>query len=223
MSYHNLFDRQPVALNDRYYFLDVIARIDDDRLFRMLIADYGAVALQPPDWKNLVNHATKLSRSKGDAVHELRLSRGLFCSKLRLPFGDDSSQHPTAITGQERLMERLRFVTHRAQRVLLLDFTHCTPEEISAISDQVPGVVTREPRGSVLVVADFSGAEFDREAVEHIKIATAFDRAHVKRAAWVLTENLPKVLYDSVRQFSAREFTVFATREEALDSVVSDE
>jgi hypothetical protein len=75
----------------------------------------------------------------------------------------------------------------------------------------------------VLVVADFSGAEFDREAVEHIKIATAFDRAHVKRAAWVLTENLPKVLYDSVRQFSAREFTVFGTREEALDYVVSDE
>jgi hypothetical protein len=120
-------------------------------------------------------------------------------------------------------MERLRFVTHRDQRVFLLDFTNCTPEEIAAISDQVPAVVTREPSGSVLVVADFSGAEFDRDAVEHIKIATAFDRAHVKRAAWVLTENLPKVLYDSVRQFSAREFTVFGTREEALDYVVSDE
>jgi hypothetical protein len=117
-------------------------------------------------------------------------------------------------------MERLRFVTHRDQRVLLLDFTNCTPDEISATSDQAPAVVTNEPAGSVLVVADFSGAEFDREAVEHIKVATAFDRAHVKRAAWVLTENLPKVLYDSVRQFSARDFPVFNTREEALDYVV---
>ncbi len=120
-------------------------------------------------------------------------------------------------------MERLRFVTHRDQRVLLLDFTHCTADEVAVIADQVPAVVTREPSGSVLVVADFSGAEFDREAVEHIKIATAFDRAHVKRSAWVLTENLPKALYDSVRQFSAREFPIFATREEALDHVVSDE
>ena len=87
----------------------------------------------------------------------------------------------------------------------------------------MPAIVTNEPPGSVLVVADFSGAEFDKEAVEHIKIATAFDRGHVKRAAWVLTENLPKVLYDSIRQFSAREFPVFATREEALDYIAGDD
>ena len=48
-----------------------------------------------------------------------------------------------------------------------------------------------------------------------------FDRAHIKRAAWVLSENLSKTLYDSVRSFSAREFPVFATREEALDYLVS--
>jgi hypothetical protein len=119
-------------------------------------------------------------------------------------------------------MERLRFLTHCDRRVLLLDFTNCSPAEIAAISDEAPAVVTREPSGSVLVVADFSGAEFDRSAVEHIKIATAFDRGHVRRAAWVLTENLPKVLYDSVRQFSARDFPVFNTREEALDYVVSE-
>ena len=118
-------------------------------------------------------------------------------------------------------MDRIQFVTHRGQRVLVLDFTGCTPEEVGAISDQVPAIVTKEPSGSVMVVADFSGAEFDREAVEHIKIAVAFDRAYIKRAAWVLTENLPKTLYDSIRSFSAREFPVFGSREEALDYLVS--
>ena len=118
-------------------------------------------------------------------------------------------------------MDRIQFVTHHGQRILLLDFTGCTAEEVGAISDQAPAIVTKEPRGSVLAVADFSGAEFDREAVEHIKIATAFDRAYVKRAAWVLTENLPKTLYDSVRSFSAREFPIFQSRDEALDYLVS--
>ena len=118
-------------------------------------------------------------------------------------------------------MERIRFVTHQNQRILLLDFTGCSSEEVADISDQVPAIVTKEPSDSVLVVADFSGAEFSREAVEHIKIATAFDRAFVKRAAWVLTHNLPQTLYDSVRSFSAREFPIFATREEALDYLVS--
>jgi hypothetical protein len=37
----------------------------------------------------------------------------------------------------------------------------------------------------------------------------------------VLTENLPKALYDSIRSFSAREFPVFTTRDEAMDYLVS--
>jgi len=118
-------------------------------------------------------------------------------------------------------MDRIRFVTHRDQRILLLDFTGCTAEEIAELSDRVPDIVTREPMGSVLVVADFSGAEFSRGAVEHIKIAAALDRPHIKRAAWVGTENLPKALYDSIRSFSAREFPVFDSRDQAMDYLAS--
>jgi len=118
-------------------------------------------------------------------------------------------------------MDAIRFVTHRDQRILLLDFTESTTEEVGELSSRVPEVITREPKGSVLVVADFSGVKFSREAVERIKIATALDRPHIKRAAWVLTENLPKALYDSIRSFSAREFPVFDTREKAMDYLVS--
>jgi hypothetical protein len=118
-------------------------------------------------------------------------------------------------------VERISFVIHRDQRVLLVDFTNCNPQEVAATADRVPAIVTQEPAGSVLAVADFTGAEFDKDAVERIKIATAFDRPHVKCAAWVLNENLAKTLYDSVRRFSARDFPVFHTREEALDYVVN--
>jgi hypothetical protein len=117
-------------------------------------------------------------------------------------------------------MDRIEFVTHRDQRILLLDFTGCNAEEVAALADGVPEVVTREPLGSLCVVADFSDAEFTRDAVERVKIASALDRPHIKRAAWVLTENLPKALYESIRSFSAREFPVFATRDEAMDYVV---
>jgi len=118
-------------------------------------------------------------------------------------------------------MDRIRFVAHRNQRILLLDFTDCKAEEVATICDRVPEIVTGEPVGSVLVVADFSGAAFNRNAVERIKIATAIDKPHIKRAAWVLAGNLPKALYESVRSFSAREFPVFDTPEEAMDYLVS--
>jgi hypothetical protein len=62
-------------------------------------------------------------------------------------------------------VDRIRFVTHRDQRILLLDFTDCSAEEVAAVSEHVPDVVTSEPLSSVLVVADFSGAEFNRDAV----------------------------------------------------------
>lgn len=117
-------------------------------------------------------------------------------------------------------MERIQFVIYREQRILLLDFTGATADEVAATATRIPEIVTREPEQSVLALADFTGAEFSRDAVERIKIGTALDRPHIKRSAWVGAENLPKALYDSIRSFSAREFPVFATRAEAMNYLV---
>jgi len=118
-------------------------------------------------------------------------------------------------------MDRIRFITHREQRILLVDCTDCTSEEMAVIADQLPETVTQEPPGSVLLLGDFSRAQFTRESVEHVKIAAVFDRPHLKRAAWVANANLPKALHDSIQSFSAREIPIFATREQALDYLVS--
>jgi hypothetical protein len=74
----------------------------------------------------------------------------------------------------------------------------------------------------VLVLADFAEAQFSREAVTRIKEVTTHDRPFVKRAAWVHTGNLPKVLYDAIKTFSQREFPTFETREQALEFLVAD-
>ena len=118
-------------------------------------------------------------------------------------------------------MDRIRLINHRGQQVLLVDCTDCTAVEVAELADRLPEVVTREPKGSVLLLGDFSRTEFTREAVEHVKVAAAFDQPHLKRSAWVLTENLPKALYDSIRSFSARQIPIFATRQEALDYLTS--
>lgn len=119
-------------------------------------------------------------------------------------------------------MERIRFVQHNGQRVLLLDFRNCTPEEVTNLSSEIRQVMAKEPKNSVLALADFTGAQFSREAVTRIKEVTAMDRPFVKRAAWVGTENLPRVFYDAIRTFSVREFPVFKTREAALDYLTQE-
>ena len=86
----------------------------------------------------------------------------------------------------------------------------------------MPAFVAAQPRGSVLLLADFSGSKFDKAAIEALKKATVFDRPHIKRSAWVGMESLPKVFYENIKSFSQRALPTFKTREEALDWLVEE-
>jgi hypothetical protein len=119
-------------------------------------------------------------------------------------------------------MDRISYIDYRNQRVLLADCSDCSPEELAAVIDQIPTYVTKEPLGSVLLLADYSRSVFNKDTVEHLKVAAVFDKPHLKKAAWVLTENLPKALYESVRTFSGRELPTFGSREEALEYLVGE-
>jgi SpoIIAA-like len=119
--------------------------------------------------------------------------------------------------------DRIRFVEHRGKQILLADLSHCLPREVEKIALLVPSYVTSEPHGSVLLLADFTGAAFDRIAIERLKESAVFDRPHLKRSAWVGIEKLPKVFYEHIKNFSQRDLPAFATREEAMDWLVSNE
>ncbi len=118
-------------------------------------------------------------------------------------------------------MERIRFITHQDHRVLLVDCSECRADEITTLATQLPTFIASEPKGSVLLLADFTRSQLGRETMERIKISAVLNRQHLKRSAWVLTDNLPKPLLDSVQKFSSREIPTFATREDALEYLVS--
>jgi hypothetical protein len=119
--------------------------------------------------------------------------------------------------------DRIRYITHQGQQVLLVDVTNCTTAEMIELGRIVPGYLADEPQGSVLLLADFTGSKFDKAAVETLKQAAVFDRPHLKRSAWVGMEGMPKVFYENLKAFSQRELPTFKTREEALDWLVSEE
>jgi hypothetical protein len=45
--------------------------------------------------------------------------------------------------------------------------------------------VTTQPRGSVLILSDFTGASFDEEAIRAMKESAVFDKPYIKKSAWV--------------------------------------
>jgi len=119
--------------------------------------------------------------------------------------------------------ERIRFIEHQGKRILLIDVSHCSANELATIARLVPTYVTSEPRSSLLLLADFTGAEFDRIAIDRLKESAVFDRPHLKRSAWVGIESLPKVFYEHIKSFSRRDLPAFKTREEALEWLVGEE
>jgi len=118
--------------------------------------------------------------------------------------------------------DRIRFLSHRGQQVLLADLSNCNPEQVARVARQVPAYAADEPRGSVLLLADFTGVKFDKTAIEILKQATVFARPLVKRSAWVGTDSLPRVFYENLKSFSQRDLPTFRTREEALEWLVEE-
>jgi hypothetical protein len=118
--------------------------------------------------------------------------------------------------------DRVGFIDYKGKQILIADLTNCTSDEVKAATDQVRQVVTVQPENSVLLMADFAGAQFSKDAVTRLKEVTTYDRPYVKRAAWVHTGSLPKVLFEGIKTFSQREFPTFETREQALEFLVQD-
>jgi hypothetical protein len=115
------------------------------------------------------------------------------------------------------VQDRIRFIDHQGKEILLVDLSNCPANEVEEIARAVPDYTTVRPRGSVLVLTDFTGAAFDRDAVRAIKETAVFDKPFVKKSALVGTEDLPVSFYDELKNFSRRELLPFKTREEALD------
>lgn len=120
------------------------------------------------------------------------------------------------------MADRLQFIEHNGKRVLQIDFNGCPRSELLVLVEDIQETINREPRNSVLVLANFAGAEIDKEIATRMKEALVLDRPFVKRSAWIGTDDLPKVFYENFKNFSQRDFPTFRTREEALEWLVRE-
>ena len=120
-------------------------------------------------------------------------------------------------------MDRVRFITHQGKQVLLVDYTNCTRQALLDILKERERIVLAQPPGSVLTLADVTGVETSKEVFEEVKKLAVRERDRVKRAAIVGIESVPKVLFDALKTFAARDYHTFPTREAALEWLVKDD
>ena len=119
-------------------------------------------------------------------------------------------------------MDRISFITHRGKAIMLIDVSHCEPKEILLLLEEIQHTVARHEKGSLLTLADLTGAHVDKAVATRMKEVLVRDRPFVKRSAWVGVESVPKVYYENIKTFSQRDFPPFKTREEAMDWLVKE-
>ena len=120
------------------------------------------------------------------------------------------------------LHDRIRLIYHQGKKILFVDLSNCPANEVEKIARAAPDYITVKPRGSVLVLTDFTGATFDRDALRAMKETAVFDKPFVKKSALIGTENFPREFYKELTSYSRRELLIFKTREEALAWLVGD-
>lgn len=118
-------------------------------------------------------------------------------------------------------MQRVQFITHAGKQILAVDMTNCTPAEGPAIADEVQAIVTEQPRNSVLILVDITGAQLDKKALDRYKEAAAYDRPYVKRSAMIGGGREHRALQEALEIFSRRDYRYFDSKEEALNWLVS--
>ena len=120
-------------------------------------------------------------------------------------------------------MDRVRFITHQGKQILLIDYSGCTRQTVLDILKERERIVLAQAPGSVLTLVDVTGAQFSKDIVEEVKVVAVRERDRVKRAAMVGVEGVPKVFVDAVRNFAARDYHAFPTREAAMDWLVQED
>ncbi|HVM92379.1 MAG TPA: STAS/SEC14 domain-containing protein [Terriglobales bacterium] len=114
-------------------------------------------------------------------------------------------------------MERIRFIVYGGKRILEVDVSRCSAKETEKLMRELPDHVTAEPRESVRMLVDFTGASFDAEGLRTMKETAIFNKPHIKRTAWLGAESLPESHLEEMSSYARRVFPVFKERGAALE------
>jgi hypothetical protein len=121
-------------------------------------------------------------------------------------------------------MDRVRFITHKDKKVLLVDYTDLADEaELLKMIEQREFLVDSQPKNSVLMVINVSGAKFNKEVLTRAKEANVYDLPYVRRAALVGVDESQKAAVEAVRMFAKSHKETFPTLAQALDWIVAEE
>jgi hypothetical protein len=136
--------------------------------------------------------------------------------------GDEARMPPKLEKPRPVSHSRIQLINYKGKQILLVDLSNFSAAEVENTVRAVPEVVTTRARASVLLLADFTKAAFDQEALRAMKEAAVFNKPYIKKTAWVGAESFSEEFRENLESFSRRDFPTFKNRQDALDWLAAD-
>jgi hypothetical protein len=114
--------------------------------------------------------------------------------------------------------ERVKFIEHQGQRILVQDLTDSvSAEENMGIFDRTQVISLSQPSRSVRLLTNVTNAHYSSQAVERLKQFSRTITPHMLASAAVGVTGIKKIVLQSLIRLTGRKITLFDTVEQALD------
>jgi hypothetical protein len=117
-------------------------------------------------------------------------------------------------------MDRVRFIEHKGKRILFVDFSNATPDQVLEAIDIARVTIKEEDKSSVLVLTDATNGRFDRRVTQALRDYASQNEPFVKASAIVGVSGMQKVILGALVMLTGRRFMLFDEMEKAKDWLV---
>lgn len=117
-----------------------------------------------------------------------------------------------------------KWTHHKGRRILYSDFTNFgrDTEALRVEVDAVDAEILREPKNSVLALADLRGTVTGTDVVDLFKKSAKRTNGFVRKQAVVGITGVQRILASAVARFSGQSLHLFDTIEEANEWLAAD-
>jgi len=112
---------------------------------------------------------------------------------------------------------RIQWITHKGKRILYLDFSNLTSEQVPTMLAEVAVHEEKEPAGSILSLSNFENLHFNVSVLNAFNNDIKVHSGQYKATACLGVTGLVKVMFDTASKLTKQEMKCFSNKTEALD------
>jgi phosphopantothenate synthetase len=113
--------------------------------------------------------------------------------------------------------DRCRFLSHKGKQIYLIDIEGLTPEQVMTHIPIAAKDIRAQPPSSVMTLVHVKGVKLEERMNNQLKDLAAGNKPYVKLSAISGLSPLQRVVLNTVKIFTRREFHLFDEKEKALD------